>query len=70
MAQQSRGESAQSLERGTRPEQPKRQQGSGILPTWESFPSADRRLLLQTVIQVARRRAPKGRRPAIPVERR
>jgi len=70
MAQQSMGVSPQSLERGTRPRQPMRQQGSAILPTWESFPSEDRRLLLQTLIQVARRQAPKDRRPARLVERR
>jgi len=69
MAQRSMAESAQSLERGARPEQPRPQQGSGILPTWESFPSADRQLLLQTMIQVARRQAPKDRRPAILAER-
>jgi hypothetical protein len=38
------------------------------LPSWESFPSGDRQMLLQTLIQVARRQAPSRRRPTRPCQ--
>jgi hypothetical protein len=34
--------------------------GAGALPRWESFPPQDRRLLVQVLLQTARRQVPGG----------
>jgi hypothetical protein len=37
-----------------------RRSGTGALPRWESFPPQDRRLLVQVLLQTARRQVPGG----------